>query len=109
VTVWEHTMPAKLLRHAFWAAIEPQLERLTRDTRAMWEHIKLLVAIDPERLSCDDWEATPQGLVATRTNVERDWEAIFAYMHPSVESQVAVSKLVAILYRQRGGQSRADV
>jgi hypothetical protein len=103
VTVWEHTTPAKLMRHGFWSAVEPQLQRLDRDTHAMWEHIKLLAIIDPERLPRDDWEATPHGLVATRADAEREWEVIFAYMHPSVECQIAVSKLVAILYRERGG------
>jgi hypothetical protein len=94
------------MRRRFWAAVEPRLEQLARDTRVMWEHIKLLAIIDPERLPRDDWEATPHGLVATRMERDADrrgWEAIFALTHPDLETQLAITKMHMILYRERGG------
>jgi hypothetical protein len=105
-TGWGVADPATAMTARFRAAVEPQLERLAEDTRAMWEHIKLLAIIDPERLPRDDWEATPHGLVATRLERDADrrsWEAIFALTHPDLETQLAVTKMHMILYRERRG------
>jgi hypothetical protein len=85
-TGWGVADPATAMTVRFWAVLEPQLERLARDTRAMWEHIKLLAIIDPERLPRDDWEATPHGLVATRSGERRPLCQLRRYRSASTDS-----------------------